>query len=70
VDPAQAKVMMIMPLALSFMFLWIQSGVTLYWLTGNVVGIGQQYFINHYWSADALAKARPRAKDAKDAPTK
>lgn len=56
VDPAQAKMMMIMPLVFSVMFLWMQSGVTLYWLTGNVVGIGQQVFINKYWAPHTEAK--------------
>lgn len=49
-DPAQAKIMMLMPLMLTVMFLWVQSGVMLYWLTSNVAGIGQQVFINKYWS--------------------
>lgn len=53
VDPAQAKVMMIMPLMFTVMFLWFQSGLTLYWLTSNVFGIGQQIFINKYWSPQA-----------------
>lgn len=51
-DPAQAKVMMIMPLIFLFFFLWAQSGVALYWLTSNVVGIGQTWFIKEYWSGD------------------
>lgn len=52
VDPAQAKMMMIMPVLLTVMFLWLQSGVTLYYLTSNVVGIGQQWFIKKYWSGE------------------
>jgi YidC/Oxa1 family membrane protein insertase len=57
-DPAQAKIMMIMPLMFTFFFLWAQSGLVLYWLTSNVVGIGQQAFINKYWTAETTTKDR------------
>jgi YidC/Oxa1 family membrane protein insertase len=63
VDPAQAKIMMIMPVMLTVMFLWVQSGLMLYWLTSNLVGIGQQFFINRYWSGEpetALARVASR----------
>jgi len=53
VDPAQAKMMMIMPVMMTAFFLWVQSGLTLYWLTSNLVGIGQQWFIRKYWGGDA-----------------
>ena len=59
-DPAQAKMMMIMPVMLTFMFLWLQSGVTLYYLTSNVVGIGQQWFIKKYWSGDEPDTKKPK----------
>ena len=59
-DPAQAKMMMIMPVMLTFMFLWLQSGVTLYYLTSNVVGIGQQWFIKKYWSGDESDTKKPK----------
>jgi YidC/Oxa1 family membrane protein insertase len=62
VDPAQAKMMMIMPLMFTFMFLFYSSGLALYWLTSNVIGIGQQVFINKYWSPQAEAKLRARSK--------
>jgi YidC/Oxa1 family membrane protein insertase len=58
VDPAQAKMMLIMPVMLTAMFLWLQSGVTLYYLTSNVVGIGQQWFIKKYWSHDTAKPER------------
>jgi len=45
-DPTQQRMMMLMPLILGFMFYGISSGLVLYWLTGNVVGIAQQWFIN------------------------
>src|SRR5207249_5310990 len=58
VDPAQAKMMMIMPLMFTFMFLFYSSGLALYWLTSNVLGVVQQFFINKYWSPQAEAKVR------------
>jgi YidC/Oxa1 family membrane protein insertase len=41
-DPAQQKIMMIMPAALSIMFLWAPAGLNLYWLASNVCSIIQQ----------------------------
>jgi YidC/Oxa1 family membrane protein insertase len=41
-DPAQQKIMMIMPAALSVMFLWAPAGLNLYWLASNVCSIVQQ----------------------------
>lgn len=45
-DPAQAKIMMFMPIIFTFMFLTFPSGLVLYWLVNNVLGIAQQYFVN------------------------
>jgi YidC/Oxa1 family membrane protein insertase len=45
-DPSQQKMMMFMPLVMGFMFYGVSSGLVLYWLTGNLVGIVQQWFIN------------------------
>lgn len=41
-DPAQQKIMMIMPAALSVMFLWAPAGLNLYWLASNLCSIVQQ----------------------------
>jgi YidC/Oxa1 family membrane protein insertase len=64
-DPAQAKIMMMMPVMLTVMFVImpVQSGLMLYWLTSNLVGVGQQYFIKKFWaSGDSEKKGRPDAK--------
>jgi YidC/Oxa1 family membrane protein insertase len=42
-DPAQQRVMMIMPLMFTFMFINFPAGLTLYWLTNNLLTIAQQY---------------------------
>jgi YidC/Oxa1 family membrane protein insertase len=45
-DPSQAKMMQFMPLMFGFFFYNMSSGLVLYWLTGNLVGILQQWLIN------------------------
>jgi YidC/Oxa1 family membrane protein insertase len=44
-DPAQAKIMLIMPVVFTFIFLSFPSGLVLYWLVNNVLSIAQQYHI-------------------------
>ena len=65
VDPAQARIMMIMPLVFAVMFLQAQAGLTLYWLTSNGVGIGQQYLMNKYWTpvTEAKSEAGPKRRE-------
>ncbi len=46
VDPNQARMMKFMPLMFGFMFYSASAGLVLYWLTSNVMGIGQQFLIN------------------------
>jgi YidC/Oxa1 family membrane protein insertase len=62
VDPAQARMMMLMPIVMTFMFLFVSSGLALYWLTGSVIGVAQQVLINKYWSPQAEAKLSARTK--------
>jgi YidC/Oxa1 family membrane protein insertase len=45
-DPAQAKMLAFMPLMFGFIFYNSASGLVLYWLTSNLVGILQQWMIN------------------------
>jgi YidC/Oxa1 family membrane protein insertase len=45
-DPNQQKMMMFMPLIFGFMFYNFSSGLVLYYLTSNLVGIAQQLFFN------------------------
>jgi len=49
-DPAQAKLMMFMPIIFTVMFLNFPSGLVIYWLMNNILSIGQQYYINKYLS--------------------
>ncbi|MEC4675695.1 MAG: membrane protein insertase YidC, partial [Nitrospirota bacterium] len=45
-DPKQAKLMMLMPVIFTFLFLNFASGLVLYWLVNNILGITQQFFNN------------------------
>ncbi len=45
-DPKQAKLMMLMPVIFTFLFLNFASGLVLYWLVNNILGIIQQFFTN------------------------
>ena len=45
-DPAQQKMMQFMPLMMGVFFYNAVSGLVLYWLTSNVVGIAQQVLMN------------------------
>lgn len=45
-DPTQQKIMLIMPVVFTFLFLSFPSGLVLYWLVNNIFGIIQQFYIN------------------------
>ncbi len=45
-DPSQAKMMLLMPVVMTVFFMNFQSGLVLYWLTMNVLQIGQQIIMN------------------------
>ncbi|MBW2306852.1 MAG: membrane protein insertase YidC [Deltaproteobacteria bacterium] len=49
-DPTQAKIMLLMPVVFTVMFLNFPSGLVIYWLVNNVLSIGQQFYINKYTS--------------------
>lgn len=44
-DPTQAKMMMLMPIFMTVIFINFPAGLVLYWLVNNVLSIGQQYYI-------------------------
>ena len=47
-DPTQAKMMLLLPIFLTFIFLNFASGLVLYWLTNNVLTIAQQFITDRY----------------------
>jgi YidC/Oxa1 family membrane protein insertase len=70
-DPAQQKMLLFMPLLFGFLFFKASAGLVLYWLTGNVVSIVQQAFINRMTPApvaapsSAVVNAKPTKKNRK-----
>jgi YidC/Oxa1 family membrane protein insertase len=60
-DPAQQKMMQFMPLMMGFFFWKASSGLVLYWLTGNLVSIAQQWFFNKTMTPADIG--RPPAKN-------
>jgi YidC/Oxa1 family membrane protein insertase len=62
-DPGQQKMMMFMPLVFGYMFYWFPSGLVLYYLTSNLVSMGQQWFFNQTDTAQkAAASVEPPKK--------
>ncbi|MEJ2038260.1 MAG: membrane protein insertase YidC [Desulfosarcinaceae bacterium] len=43
-DPTQAKMMMLMPVVFTFIFINFPSGLVLYWMVSNLLSIAQQYY--------------------------
>lgn len=62
-DPAQQRIMMMMPIILTAMFLAAPAGLNLYWLTSNVWAIAQQW-VSMKMLKPAVAGA-PRERKAK-----
>ena len=44
-DPTQAKIMMVLPVFLTVLFLSFPAGLVLYWLVNNLSSISQQWYI-------------------------
>jgi len=66
VDPNQQKMMKFMPLIFGFMFYNFASGLVLYYLTSNLVSMGQQWFFNHTEAAQEAARSVEPPKKKKD----
>ena len=47
-DPTQAKMMQMMPLVFTFLMIYFPAGLLLYWTVSNIIGIGQQIYVNKY----------------------
>jgi len=61
-DPAQQRVMMLMPLMFTVFFLWAPSGLVIYWFVSNLWAIGQQYFTNWMIGPPTTGTVRPPAE--------
>jgi len=65
-DPSQQKMMQFMPLIFGFMFYNLSSGLVLYYLTSNLVGVAQQWFFNKTSLASVAAQSVQPPKKKKD----
>ncbi len=63
-DPTQMKLMKFMPLMMGFFFYGFSSGLVLYWLTSNLVGVGQQVLLNRLPS-DPIEIEQPQKRRKK-----
>jgi YidC/Oxa1 family membrane protein insertase len=62
VDPNQQRMMLFMPLLMGFFFYGLASGLVLYYLTANLVGIAQQLFFNKTVTVAGMPQPMPPAK--------
>lgn len=44
-DPMQVRMMKMMPIMFTVLFLFFPAGLVLYWLVNNVLGVAQQYYV-------------------------
>ena len=65
VDPAQQRMMMLMPLMMGFFFYGLSSGLVLYYLTANLVGIAQQWFFNKTMTPADIAPVAAKKRNSK-----
>jgi len=49
-DPTQAKMMMLMPIVFTFLFINFPSGLVIYWLVNNIITIFEQYLIKKVYA--------------------
>lgn len=54
-DPTQNKIMMLMPIIFTFLFLNFASGLVLYWLMNNIFSIVQQFYVNQKLAREKAA---------------
>lgn len=62
-DPTQKRMMYVMPLLFGTIFYRLASGVVLYYMTANLVGIAQQLIINRFIPHSPVVASAPEAKD-------
>jgi len=48
-DANQAKIMLLLPVFMTFLFINFPAGLVLYWLTNNVLSIVQQFVTDRFF---------------------
>jgi YidC/Oxa1 family membrane protein insertase len=61
-DPMQQRIMLIMPVMMTGMFLWAASGLVIYWTVSNTWGILQQMLTNRLIGPTVVRTVRPPAE--------
>jgi YidC/Oxa1 family membrane protein insertase len=61
-DPAQQKMMLLMPFIFTIFFMNFQAGLVLYWLTNNVLQIAQQAIMNRMMAGKREIDGKRRKK--------
>ena len=56
-DPAQAKMMMMLPILFTFLFSSFPSGLVLYWTVNNSLSILQQWYITRKYGGEPAKKS-------------
>jgi YidC/Oxa1 family membrane protein insertase len=56
-DPMQVRMMKMMPIMFTVLFLFFPAGLVLYWLVNNVLGVAQQYYVIRQTEKEQEAKA-------------
>jgi YidC/Oxa1 family membrane protein insertase len=59
-DPRQKAMVWMMPIMMTLLFSSLPSGLNLYYLTFNILSIGQQYFFNMQHKDEPLRKVEPK----------
>ena len=62
-DPTQAKMMLLLPVFLTFLFLTFPAGLVIYWLTNNVLTILQQVVTDQFFLKKPALVPPPRDGD-------
>ncbi|MDR0587355.1 MAG: membrane protein insertase YidC [Burkholderiales bacterium] len=55
-DPAQAKMMQMLPVVFAVLFVFFPSGLVLYWFVSNLFQIGQQWYVNRMLEREAAKR--------------
>ena len=69
-DPAQAKMMMFLPVVFTIFFINFPAGLTLYWLVNNCVQILQQWYVTRTFEQHKAKKVRKAKARKKNKPYK
>lgn len=62
-DPAQQRMMMLMPVFMGFIFFNLSSGLNLYYFTSNLIGVVQQWYLNRSQPLPSRSKFKNKKKE-------